>query len=245
LKKNGKFRYIPISNSYKLDVYKCIYNKVIYSSEIEFPNLIGTEEDIINKLLLINYYRKKADFKYIIINKNKNSIILYNSDIKDIYNKIIITIILNQHNINNLYEFILYHFIFYRSLSSKIIKDDDIFTKIFYSLFNKKILPLLNINIDIDFNKIPNYHQLYLYVKKTQFYKKYIQIVSIIKKTYKKVYNDLYNSDDFKIIKKKMNKKIKNFSDINIDKLINKLPNYYNKLNIKNKYLKMLKKYNV
>lgn len=241
LEKNGKFIYTPINRFYD---YICIVKKIKYAMLITFPYLYGKNEDeIVYKLLLMSYCKKK-NLKYIKI--DKHHILLFNSDIKNIEN-----IILNLYiytikiKFKTIYtENIMDKFIFNRLLTSKKISDEKIFIEIFYKhvLENKKVIKE---QYNIDINDIQNFNQLYKKLKKVGFVDTYYnKIVPYILKTYKKKYKNISKSLDGK--RNNYIKKIKNFSNINILKLIDQnIITNYNKAYIKNKFIELSKKYNI
>jgi hypothetical protein len=241
LKKNGKLIYIPIN---RFSDYICIIKKIKYAMVIKFPYLYGKNEDeIIYKLLLISYCKKK-NFKYIKI--DKNHILLFNNDIKNIEN-----IILNLYIYTIKMKFKILHdenimdkFIFTRLLTSKKISDEKIFIEIFYNdvLKYKKIIKE---HYNIDINDVQNFNELYKKLKKVGFVNDYYNtLVPHILKTYKKKYKKISKSLDGK--RNNYIKKIKKFSNINILKLIDQnIITNYNKTYIKNKFIELSKKYNI
>lgn len=247
LEKNGKILYQPTNRYYP---YLCLIKKIKYASLINFPSLYGKNEDeIVNKLLLISYL-KKMKFKYIEI--DKNSIFLYNNEIKNIED-----IILNLHNMENspendsenIYNLkkITLQFILKRLLTSKKISDENIFIEIFYSYIMNTITHKYLTKYHVDINNIPNYRELFKLLKKFGFvdlyYNKY---VPYILKNYKKIYKEIQKIQDTNELRKIYRKKLKNFNDINIFKLIDKdVINSYNKTYIKNKFIELSKKYNI
>ena len=241
LEKNGKFIYMPINRFYP---YICIIKKIKYATLIKFPYLYGKNEDeIVYKLLLMSYCQKK-NLKYIKI--DKHNIFLFNGDIKNIEN-----IMLNLYIYKKKFkiietdeEDILNKFMFKRLLTSKKISDEKIFIEIFYEHifeYKESIQKYYGINI----NNIKNFNELYKKLKKVGFVNEYYnKLVPYILKTHKKKYKSI--SKSFDNIRSNYIKKIKNFSTINIFKLIQQdIITNYNKTYIKNKFIELLKKYNI
>jgi len=239
LTKNGKLLYTPTNRFYS---YICILKKIIYLAIIKFPDLYGINEDeIVYKLLLISYCKKK-NLKYIKIDKNR--ILLFNGNIKNIEDIVLNFYIINNSNPLSSESWMLNNFIFKRFLNSKKITNDELFIKIFYEYvirYKKDFEKIYNIIYD----DIQNYNELYKKLKKIGYVKFfYNQMVPYILKNYKKTYKDM--NESLKNKRKKYIKKIKNFSTINIMKLIDKdIIINYNKTYIKNKFIELSKKYNI
>lgn len=241
LGKDGKFIYMPFNRFYP---YICIIKKIKYAMLIKFPYLYGKNEDeIVYKLLLMLYCQKK-NLKYIKI--DKHNIFLFNDNVKNIKDIILNLYIYTKKIkvINTDKEDILNKFMFNRLLTSKKISNEKIFIEIFYQhvFENKKeIQKYYGINI----NNIQNFNELYKKLKKVGFVNEYYnKLVPYILKTYKKKYKSISKSLDDK--RNNYIKKIKNFSDINIIKLIDQnIITNYNKTYIKNKFIELSKKYNI
>jgi hypothetical protein len=240
LQKNGKIIYTPINRYHS---YICIIKKIKYGTLIQFPYLYGKNEDeIIYKLLLMSYCKKK-NLKYIKI--DQHNIYLFNNNVKNI-EEIILNLFVSTKKlkVETYTEDIMNTFMFNRLLTSKKISDEKIFIEIFYKhvfKYKKEIEKDYGINM----NNIQNYNELYKLLKKVGFVDEYYnKLVPYILKMYKKKYKTI--TKIFNNERKKYIKKIKNFSDINILKLIDEnIITNYNKTYIKNKFIELSKKYNI
>jgi hypothetical protein len=258
-KKNGKFKYIPFlkNNNDYFNKFFCIANKRIYSNQILFPYLYDiTEDNIVNKLLIIDYIQKNYNLKYFYL--NKDVIELYNNDNKYIENKILIYYFVkyafkNDKNFlnsitNSMIKRLSLSFLYAKLISSYKIKNESIFISLFYYKYIKEIeyeiYKKYNLRINKDF---PNYNALYLFLKEKGYVAKFYNIiVKKINKTYKKIYKKILNHPLFNNYLKEQKKEIKLFSEINILKLIDdNLEPKFNKKYIKNKFIKLSKKYNI
>ena len=115
--------------------------------------------------------------------------------------------------------------------------------KKYYIKFIKSEIYLLYQKKYTDF---ANFRELYMFLKKKGYVNTfYNNIVPIIKKNYKKVLNNI-DFSGIKEFKKKIIKKIKPYSKININKIINEYyPNKTQNKIIKDKLKELTKKLNV
>jgi hypothetical protein len=251
LKKDGSIIYYPNN---RFNNFYCLIQKYKHTLKINFPNLYGKDNDEIVLQLLIYKYLQKKNIKYIKL--DKNFILLFDGDIKNIEDTILNLFYIDKHLNKNISinDSIIFDFIFHRLLLPNKITNNNIMINIFYEIFNtdnikriKKFKKIFNINL----LEIPNYHELYLVLKKIGFVKKfYKDIVPNIIKNYKKVYNKLLinanKNNKLSKFKTKYLKKIKNFNDIDIIKLVdNNIIKEYNKIYIKNKFIELSKKYKI
>ena len=254
LKKNGKIIYYPFSIN---DDFLCVLNNFKKISLLQFPLLIGRDEDQIIKKLLILQYSKKKNLKYVKYNNKSNETNNY------------FVYIFNERNID-LYYFFLYfkkfikekkNFDYYygtiiRKLTTifmflKIISptfdNNKLLIEIFYHDYFEMLHEELYNKYNVTRNDFSNYETIFLFLKKHGYVDKFYSVYSkIILKNYTKYYNRIINNPNFEIKKKKKLKNIKNFSDINILNLVDKYVNKkFNKIYIKNKFIEIVQKYNI
>jgi len=258
-KKNGVFKYLPFlkNNNFYFNRFLCIINKIILSDQILFPYLYDVDEDhIVNKMLILAYIKKKFNLKY--FNLNKGLIEIYNGDDKYIEEKVlnyyfVKYAIENDINFfksitNTMIKRLSLTFLYEKLTKSNKIKNSSIFFSIFYKKYIKeieeKIYKKYNLKISKDF---ANYNDLYIFLKDKGYVDKfYNNYTKKIIKTYKKTYKKILNHPLFNEYIKKQKEEIKLFSDINILKMIDSdIDPKFNKKYIKNKFIKLSKKYNI
>ena len=254
LKKNGKYIYYPF-NIY--EDFLCVLNNFKRISIVQFPLLIGKNEDQIIKKLLILQYAKKGDFKYV---KTYNK----SSELDNYW-----VYIFNEKNIDSYYFFLYlkkirkekkiddyYYGTTIKTLTTifmylKVISPTSTNNKLFIEIFYYDYLRILSEELYNKYNVIPsdfsNYHDIYLFLKKHGYVDKFYNVYSkIILKDYKKHYNKIINDPNFEKFKKKKLKNLKNFADLNILDLVDKYVNTkFNKNYIKNKFIEIVQKYNI
>lgn len=260
LKKNGIFIYYPLNN---YNEYLCIINGFTYSHKMLFPNIYCKNEDeIIQKLLILKYTQKK-DIKYIKLNnlnslnksvKNETLIFIYNNDIKYYENNILDLFFIIHIDINytkyikyinkNIINYLTFIFLCYK-IQHPNLNNNKIFIIMFYSDYIKHFYftnELMKINKKI--GDFPNYHELYLFLKRHGYIDKFYNIfIPKVLKKYKIFYKKILNEPNITDFKDNLRKKIKNFSDINLLKIIDTyVDDKFNKKYIKNKFIELSKK---
>jgi len=251
LKRNGKVLYTP---NIKNDLY-CFTKGYRNLYTLEFNNFNGiNEEYIIDKLLLFEKL-KKYNLKYLQI--NKNTICLYNTNVKNIENNIIFKLFIDKiTNDSEKYKKYFYgsllkrlttYFMFLK-LILKNISDQNILTILFYNTYIDEV-DVTNYlkKTDFDKNSFSNFHQLYMFLKKAGLVDKYYNYYGPkMIKGYLTMYNKFSKSKQFKAFKDKKLKKVKLFNDIDLLNIVEKNVNKkFNKEFIKNKFIELTKKYNV
>jgi hypothetical protein len=254
LKKNGKVIYYPFE---VYDDFLCVLNNFKKISVVQFPLLIGRDEDQIIKKLLILQYAKKQDFKYVKTNNKSSELDNY------------LVYIFNQKNID-LYYFFLYFqkitkekkiydyyygtilkklttiFMFLK-ITTKSPNNNKLLIEIFYYDYFRMLYKELYYKYNISLNDFPNYETIYLFLKNHGYVDKFYNVYSkIILKNYEKYYNNVINDPNFEKFKIKKLKNIKNFNDLNVLELVDKYVNQkFNKNYIKNKFIEIVEKYNI
>lgn len=257
-KKNGVLKYLPFlkNNNIYLNQFLCIVNKIIFSQQILFPYLYDVDEDrIVNKMLILAYIKKNYNLKYIYL--KKGLIELYNND-KYIEEKVLNYYFIKysiEHDkkffnsvTNTMLKRLSLAFLYCKLTISNKIKNETIFITIFYLKYIKEIEDEIykkyNLKINIDF---ANYHDLYLFLKSKGYVDKFYKIYTKkIIKNYKKIYKKILNHPLFNDYIKKEKEEVKLFSDIDILKMVDSdVDPKFNKKYIKNKFIKLSKKYNI
>lgn len=256
-KSDGKFKYLPLfkNNSFFYNRYYCIINKIKYSQIIPIPLLYAhNEEEIINQMLMLQYIIKKFNLLYFQL--NNNNIVVINND-KKILNKVL-TYYFIKYAYNNDKKFIesitntlikklSITFLYEKLTNSNKIKNETIFITIFFTKYifeiKDEIYKKYKIKINEDF---PNYNELYIFLKNKGYVTKYYNnYTKKILKTYKKIYKKIINHPYFNNYLDEQKKELKQFSNINVLDLYNNINFRFNKKYIKNKFIKLSKKYNI
>lgn len=275
-KKDGKFIFAPFYLYLCYNQYLCMVNKIVYSQGFYFPYLYGKNEDEIVKNLLLFNYLKKFNLKYMIIDTeiNKNSyqgtfdkynykndyyIYIFNDDIKNAKNTSLNLLFLSEiidedklmydYYYKDLLSTLTTIFMISRNTIDKSISNRKILINMFYIYYinEEEFKKDLYDKYHKTRKDFPNYNELYIFLKKHGYVDKYYNVyASQIIKNYKIFYNKILNDPRLEKYKLKKEKKIKNFSDMNILKLIdNYVSDKFNKIYIKNKFIDLTKKYNV
>lgn len=255
LKKNGKIIYYP---TYKYNNYLCILNNRINILLQYFPVLDDVDENAIVKKLLILKFLQKNDIKYIIFKKNifKNNDYIYTFKETNIdkiitylyYIDIVFTNKIQNTIIESDEKYLAYFYILNKLIYTEILNENN-FIKLFYEnyiyLIDDKIKEKYNVSI----KNFPNYHELYLFLKKNgyvdYYYKKMVKKILKISKDLEK---KLLTKHDikFETFRDKKLKTIKNYKDINLINLLDThLNEKFDKTYIKNKFIELCKKYNI
>jgi hypothetical protein len=270
LKKNGK-----IKNGGKKFYYYyyhsilCIYNVILNNNNfnlILFPHLYEKNENDMIRKLYIYFLMQKKNFKYILINSNnfkysrENKILIF----KDEKNKdtlleyIFLASIKREDNIY-IYDY------FYKNLSKKLITSFLRYKLFIYNkLSNKKIFVILFYNVYIyliedelekkykkRLNHFENFNTMYIFLKEKGYVDKYYNYYSIKMIKYYRTYYDrlkyfIQTFPHLEEYKKDIQKRIKNFNEINLLKIIDKCVHKpFNKEYIKNKFIEITKNYNI
>ena len=245
LNKEGKFIYYKTNND---NQYLCVINNILLYGVNNFPNLIGRNEDTILKKLLILNYAKINDLQYI-VNDDKTTIIFFTKANKDIIIKIKIFALLyeniNPSEQNDIESYGRIYTIL--RLQTKDVHKHLILNYIFYTFYIIFIKDEIKQKYGVKLDDFPNYHELYLFLKKKGyvniFYNEYSKIIINSYKKYIKLYNNISTHKKYDKLKIKYEKKIKNFSDLNILDIIDKNVNEkFNKKYIKEKFIELTEK---
>lgn len=256
-KSDGKFKYLPLFkyNNLYYNIYYCIINKIKYSEIISIPLLSAhNEEELIKQMLILQHIIKNFNLIYFQLNNDK--IVVINND-KKILNKVL-TYYFIKYASNNDKKFIesitntlikklSITFLYEKLTSSNKIKNKTIFITIFFKKYifeiKDEIYKKYKIKINEDF---PNYNELYIFLKNKGYVNRYYNnYTKKILKTYKKIYKKIINHPYFNNYLDEQKKELKQFSNINVLDLYNNINFKFNKKYIKNKFIKLSKKYNI
>lgn len=261
LTKNGKIIYLPLNNYKK---FLCLMKKIKLINLMQFPYLYGKDENEILSKLEILIKMKNNNFKFLKYNLKddiykKNTLLFFFNDKTKNAEDIVLNLLFFEYlRINNK---LLNYFESDNQILNKLLIEFIILKKIYKKISNNKILIQIFYQHYIYSNEIKNflidnkltlknfksYNDLYLFLKKNNFINIFYNIYAkYIIKNYKKIYNNIVLTNKCKIYKKKMKKYIENYDDINLFKIIDKyINNKFNKKIIKNKFIELLKKYNI
>jgi len=254
LKKNGKIIYYPFTIN---DDFLCVLNNFKKISIVQFPLLIGKDEDQIIKKLLILQYAKKKNLKYIKHNDKSNEtnnywVYIFSEKNIDLYFFFLyLEKITKEKKIFNYYfgtitKTLTTIFMFLKITSPKS-NNNKLLIEIFYHDYFKMLYEELYNKYNVVRNDFQNYQTIYLFLKKHGYVDKFYNVYSkIMLKNYKKYYNKVINDPKFEKFKNKKLKNLKNLSDLNILDLVDKYVNKkFNKKYIKNKFIEIVEKYNI
>jgi hypothetical protein len=247
IKKNGKIKFIP--NLY--NNYICMLNNINLIDFVNFPYLYEKNEKLILKRLLLLHLIQKKNFKYIkfdIYDKKKNfQIYLFNESKKEN-----ILEIMFFTNITNKYDDI-YNYYYGTKLKSLITSfmltklsykktDNQILISIFYNMYIKIIWKGIYNKYKKNREDFKNYEELYKFLKEKGYVDKYYNYYADkMINNYDKFYKKLLNHPEINEFKNNTEKKIKNFNEIDLLKIIDKYVNdKFNKEYIKNTYTKLI-----
>ena len=259
LKKKGKLLFIPKENL--LDYACFIYGKIKARVFNYPPKISGKNDDeMIKKLLLLYYIQNNFNLKYIKINdieyiKNIyiNNIYLYNPNVKGIED-IVLNILFYFDSLTIKYKNKKLSLLKNLTISFMILKktennnNNNLLVKLFYEIyiFSDKIKDFL-IKNNKNYYDFANYNDLYIFLKKYGYVHTFYNIYAPkIIKNYRSIYRKIINNPKLEQFKKNKMKEIKSFKDIDIIKYIdNYSDDIYNKKYIKNKFIEIIKNYNI
>jgi hypothetical protein len=247
LKKNGSMKNRPILNDYKKIL--CVIKNSILFELIFIPlnEIYGKNESEIIYNLLILKYAQKNDLKF--LKYKKVNYIFYEKNASNIF-----LLLYWNNSLFNDKEFEYFYgkktrkYVNLKKLLSSAYfdyklkyineSDNEICIRIFYNTYVVYMLKTLKKN----FSDFPNFHQLYLYIKKNNLVKKYYEYyVPIMKNNFNKFYKRILKDPlNFELYKRDQYKNIKSFRDININKIIKKLNKSTKKI-----FTKMVKQLNL
>ena len=254
LKKNGKMLYFP----HEIYKYICIFNKTFFYKQCYDTFRSLNNNFIIKNFLIFAYIQKNSNLNYIFFSDHKERIVLFDKNLIESFDIFLNILYIVQENLNSkkkknsLLEILSIEFLYLRFSYCKKISDKDILIQLFYQIYIKD--KKLKEEIKNKYNKditlyFANYHDLYLFLKKEGYVKKfYNEYYQYIKDNSEKIYNNyiLNNKEKLGIFKLKIEKKIQNFNDINlIDLIDNYVVKDKDKNYIKNKFIELRKKYNI
>lgn len=220
-KKNGKLIFIPKN----FNLFLCFIKNVQYILKFNLNIFFNrNREQHEKKILMLKELQTNNNYNVYI---DKNNIYIYNKNIKNITDKLFITIFLidkkkdyflnltdkKYEDYTEIYRYII-HYIIYRNINNpNNIKDNSIFVRIFYEIY------IFNIKVDI--NNFSNYRELYKYLKKEGIVDYYYNVlVPTIKSEYKKIYKNIISDNSYIKFKEKEMKKIISFKDVDLKNII-------------------------
>ena len=270
LQKNGKIKYFRDIN-YRYKRYLCILKNILKFDGFVLSLVGKNEDDIVENLILLNYLRKK-NLKYYILKKKDDIIFVFKEKNKDFFlnilfflelldnNKFNIENIQNINNINlinvkkisnknkllDLLRLLSIEFLLYKSKYINIT-NQEVLIYLFYKIYILIIEKELKKKFNLTLHNFENYHFLYIFLKEKGyvdiFYNNYGPIIINNQKNIYKYILNHPNLQKFKIKFENNKSLIKNFSEIDLNYLIDKkMYQNFNKDYIKNKFMKLTKK---
>ncbi len=263
IKKDGDIRKFKKNIGTRYQSLLCLINNQIRFDKTEFPYFYGNEERVLKKLLIIHKLQQQKDIKYLIIEENKKSdfpddtiMILREKYLKEYC----ISTFLPYYASKNDKEFYNMFFGdtdseegFIRTLTANSIQlklysikisNQEFLTRIFYGLYVKYYLNKELIQkYGKDLKDFHNYHELYLFLKKKGYVKKFYKVYgSQILHLMPRFISFIQNHPDFDKYMIQTERKLKDFNKVSIPKLLNQfLPKNMDKEKIYLEYLKMIK----
>jgi len=252
LHKNGKIKFYRTINNRYLKLLLCVLNNKYNYQALSFPQFTATDDENLLKQLIFFKYLTKTNLKYIIRkntvikkkNQPLNTYYFFKEENKNNILTLLIFIDIVKYDLKFIDKFIDYIF-FIRKLY--FINEKDIFISIFYEIYIKDIEKEIFKKYSKKISDFKNYHELYLFLKKKGYVKKYYnKICPKLKNEYPIILDKVINHPLYEKLKKKYISKIKNLKDINIINTFNKgIFQKFDKKNIINKYIQIIKKYNI
>jgi hypothetical protein len=272
-KKNNIYKY-QLNKNGKINIYSHKYNqeigiKGVITKYYNFdyiklppPNLIKNNKSKfitdhnIDLLLLYSYFIKNKNLYYIDANITNKYIIFLKNNIDNVLKYLYIKQNIDKHkkifksneyNINNkIIKFMIQYIYLDLIHNKKYTTNNEIYVKLFYQHYLKNIKSEIYLLYNKKYSDFANYRELYSFLKKKGYVDYYYKkLVPITKKYYKRILNNI-DFSKLKEFKKQFIKKMKPFSKININKIINEC--YTNKKQnkiIKDKLKELMKKLNV
>lgn len=263
LKKNGDVRKFKKNIGTRYQKLLCILNNQTQFDLVNFPYLYGNEERVLKKLIIIHELQKHKNIKYLMIQNKKNS------DFPDYSMMIIRDKYLKEYCIANFlheyarkYDKEFYNMFFgdteseeglvrtitANSLQIKLlfnqISNQEFLTRAFYALYVKYYLNKELIQkYGKDLKDFHNYHELYLFLQKKGYVKKFYQEYGPqILRLIPRFISFIENHPDFDKYMNQTQRKLKDFSKLSIPKLLNQfLPKMMDKDKIYLDYLKLVR----
>lgn len=263
IKKDGNIRKFKKNIGTKYQHLLCLLKNKSKFDRITFPYLYGNEDRVLKKLVIIHQLQQHKDIKYLIVQDKKNS------DFPDFTMMILREKYLKEYCISNfLYEYArkndkeFYNMFFgdteseeglirtitANSIQFKLylttISNQELLIRIFYALYVKYYL-----NKDLiqkygkDLKDFHNYHELYIFLRKKGYVKKFYQVYGPqILRLIPRFISFIENHPDFDKYMIQTKRKMKNFNKLSVPKLLNQfLPKMMDKDKIYLDYLKLVR----
>ncbi len=263
IKKEGYLRKYKKNIGKTYQYLLCLLNDKIRFELIPFPYLYGNEDRVLKKLFIIHKLQQQKDIKYLLIQSKKNS------DFPDDTILILREKYLKEYCISTflLYYASKYDKEFYNmffgdteseeglirtitansiqlKLSFNLISNQELLTRIFYVFYVKYYLNKELIQkYGKDLKDFHNYHDLYLFLQKKGYVKKFYQVYGPqILRLIPRFISFIQNHPDFDKYMIQTQRKMKNFNKLSIPKLLNQfLPKNMDKEKIYLEYLKLIR----
>jgi hypothetical protein len=253
---NLNINYYPLledKNEYYI-VKKLLILKYLQNNDLKYIVLIkDRKSDFINNSIINSYIDSDLICSFKISNINKLIKYLYYFDIvlKDYKKyKIIVPYNKKKHFYSvNIINYLSFLYITNKLIFKKILKKTNCI-KIFYDFYIFYLETELKKKYNTSIFYFPNYHNLYLFLKKEGYVKKFYEklVPKIIKTSVILEKKVLKNSKgkDYDDFKNDIISRIKKFKDVDLFDLIqNNLNKKFDKVFIKNKFIELCKKYNI
>ena len=263
IKKNGNIRKFKKNIGIKYQHLLCLLNYQTRFDLVDFPYLYGNEDRVLKKLLIIHKLQQQKDIKYLMIQDNKKS------DFPDYSINILREKYLKEYCISSFlyfyaskYDKEFYNMFFgdteseeglIRAISANSIQFklhslnisyQELLTRIFYKEYvkyyiNKELIQ----KYGKDLKDFHNYHDLYLFLQKKGYVKKFYQVYGPqILRLIPRFISFIENHPDFDKYMIKTQRKMKSFNKLSIPKLLNQfLPKNMDKEKIYFEYLKLIR----
>ncbi len=263
IKKNGDIRKFKKNIGTKYQHLLCLLNYQTRFDLVDFPYLYGNEDRVLKKLLIIHKLQQQKDIKYLLIRDNKKSdfpddtiLILREKYLKEYcistfllyyaskYDKEFYNMFFGDtESEEGLIRTITANSIQYK-LGSLNMSNQELLTRIFYRLYVKYYLNKELIQkYGKDLKDFHNYHELYLFLQKKGYVKKFYQVFGPqILLLIPRFISFIENHPDFDKYMIQTQRKLKHFNKLSIPKLLNQfLPKIMNKEKIYLEYLKLIR----
>ncbi len=263
IKKDGDIRKFKKNIGDKYQSLLCLLNNKIRFDFLTFPYLYGNEDRVLKKLFIIHKLQQQKDIKYIIVQEIKKV------DFPDYSINILREKYLKEYCISSFLHFYaskydkeFYNMFFgdtesedglIRAISANSIQfklhyldigNQELLSRIFYIEYVKYYLNKELIQkYGKDLKDFHNYHELYLFLQKKGYVKKFYQEYGPqILRLIPRFISFIQNHPDFDKYMTQTQRKLKDFHKLSVPKLLNQfLPKNMDKEKIYLEYLKLIR----